>query len=257
METAKILILDIETAPNIAYVWGAWKQNIGQNQWKEKSHIMSFVAKWLDEDAIYYEENRGGNDKTIVGKLFKMLDEADIVVAHNGDKFDLPVILGRGLVHGLTPPSPYHTIDTCRIARRRFRFANNTLVNLAEELGLAHQKGEHKKFPGFQLWLECLRNNDEAWAEMKEYNIIDVLTLQDLYLAMRPYIDNHPNVVHSTEDGMLHCPKCGSTNIQFRGYYYTKMGLCYRRFVCKDCGGWGRMRYSEKDKIGNNGRNAV
>ncbi len=254
---SRILILDIETAPNIAYVWGAWKQNIGQNQWKEKGHIMSYAAKWLGTDEIEYEENRKSNDKTIVKKLFKLLDKADIVVAHNGDKFDLPVILGRGLVHGLKPPSPYHVVDTCKVARKRFRFAVNSLANLAEELKLADQKGKHKKFPGFELWLECLRNNDDAWNEMKKYNIEDVVVLEELYLVMRPYIDNHPNVVQHTHDGAVHCPKCGSTNIQYRGYYYTKMGLCYRRFVCKDCGGWGRLRYAEKDLPGNNGRNAV
>lgn len=253
---AKILIIDIETAPNIAYVWGAWKQNIGQNQWREKGHIMSYAAKWLGEEEIVYEENRKSNDKTIVKSLFGLLDEADIVVAHNGDAFDLPVILGRGLVHGYSPPSPYHTIDTCRVARKRFRFVTNSLANLAEELGLA-PKGAHKKFPGFELWLECLRNNDEAWDEMRVYNVQDVDTLEQVYLAMRPYINNHPNVVHHVHDEEIHCPKCGSTNIQWRGYYYTKMGLCYRRFQCKDCGGWGRVRYSEKDLPSNAGRNAV
>jgi DNA polymerase elongation subunit (family B) len=254
---AKILIIDIETAPHMAYVWGAWKNNIGQNQWLKKGYIMSFVAKWLGHEEIIYIENRKDDDSKIVAKLFELLDEADIVVAHNGDKFDLPVILGRGLVHGLRPPSPYFTVDTCRIARRRFRFATNSLANLAEELGLDHQKDGHDKFPGFELWVECIKGNDEAWAEMRKYNEQDVIVLEELYLAMRPYIDNHPNVVRETEEGKVHCPKCGSTNIQFRGYYYTKMGLCYRRFVCLDCGGWGRMRYAEKDRIGNNGRNAV
>lgn len=254
---AKILLLDIETAPNIAYVWGAWKQNIGTNQWKERGHLMSFAAKWLNQPEIIYEESRKASDKKIVKSLFKLLDEADIVVAHNGDRFDLPTILGRGLVAGFTPPSPYHTIDTCRIARRRFRFNTNSLANLAEELNLASKKSSHAKFPGFELWLECLRNNDEAWEEMKKYNIEDVIVLEELYLQFLPYIDNHPNVVQHVHDDEIHCPKCGSTNIQFRGYYYTKMGLCYRRFVCKDCGGWGRLRYAEKDLPGNNARNAV
>jgi len=257
MNTAKILVIDIETAPNIAYVWGAWKQNIGVNQWKEKGHIMSFVAKWLGHDEIIYIENRKSNDKPIVKKLVELLDEADIVVAHNGDKFDLPVILGRALVHGISPPSPYFTVDTCRVARRRFRFTQNSLANLAEELGLDHKKDGHGKFPGFELWLECLRGNDEAWDEMRKYNEQDVIVLEELYLRMRPYINNHPNVVREVEEGVVHCPKCGSTNIQFRGYFYTKMGLCYRKFVCKDCGGWGRLRYAEKDRPTNSARNAV
>lgn len=256
MNKSKILIIDIETAPNIAYVWGAWKQNIGQNQWKEKGHIMSFAAKWVGSDEIIYEENRKSNDKRIVKAIFKLLDEADIVVAHNGDKFDLPTIRGRGLANGLAPYSPVHTVDTCRLARRLFRFTSNSLANLTTELGL-RVKSKHAKFPGFELWLECLRNNDEAWEEMRHYNMEDVVVLEGLYLKMLPYIDNHPNVVKETEDGVIHCPKCGSSDITYRGYYYTKTGLCYRRFVCKDCGGWGRLRYAEKDRAPNNGRNAV
>lgn len=254
--TAKILILDIETAPNIAYVWGAWKQNIYQKQWLEKGHIMSISWKYLGENKIHYMENRTSKDLRIVKKIYQLLDEADIVVAHNGQRFDLPVILGRGVVHGLTPPSPYFIVDTFQVARRELRLVSNSLANLCEELGLP-MKQDHKKFPGFELWLECLRGNDEAWQEMKEYNIHDVVSLEALYLRLRPYIRNHPNVARVSESGEVACAKCGSTNIQYRGYYYTAAGLCYRRFVCKDCGGWGRVRFSEKDVPVSNGRNAT
>lgn len=250
--TARILLLDIETAPHIAYVWNAWKQNIGQKQWLEKGHVMSFASKWLGDDEIMYVENRKSNDKNIISILYDLLDQADIVVAHNGQRFDLPVILGRGVVHGLTPPSPYFIVDTFQTARKELRIVSNSLANLCEELGLT-QKKDHKKFPGFELWLECLRDNDEAWEEMKDYNIADVISLEELYLRLRPYMKNHPNVVRSNEE--VRCAKCGSANIQWRGYYYTRTGICYRRFVCLDCGGWGRVRYSERDRAPE-GRNA-
>lgn len=251
--TAKVLIIDIETAPNIAYVWGAWKQNVGGNQWVQKSHIMSFAAKWLGQAGVMYYENRGSDDKELVEQAYNLLDEADIVVAHNGQKFDLPVIIGRGVVHGLQPPSPYFVVDTLLIARKEFRFVSNTLANLSKELGLT-EKDSHKQFPGFELWLECLRGNDAAWKEMAEYNIQDVLTLEEMYYRMLPYMKNHPNVARLT-NGEVACPKCGSKNIQYRGYYYTRAGLCYRRFVCLDCGGWGRVRFSERD-LATDGRNA-
>ena len=252
---SRILLIDIETAPNIAYVWGAWKQNIGYNQWKQKSHIMSFAAKWLDEKDIIYEENRKSNDRAIVSKIFKLLDKADIVVAHNGRKFDLPTIIGRGLVHGYSPPSPYFIVDTLDVAKREFRFTNNSLAVLTQDLGI-RKKDEHKKFPGFELWLECLRGNDEAWEEMKSYNIDDVLSLEELYLRLRPFIRNHPNIIRHEGDGVF-CPKCGSNHIQYRGYYYTRAGLCYKRFQCMKCGGWGRDRFSERDRNINDGRNAT
>jgi len=254
--TAKILVLDIETAPNVAYVWGAWKQNVGQNQWVSKSWIMSFAAKWLGEDKILYEDARTRKqEKRLISSLFELLDEADFVVAHNGQKFDLPRIIGSGIKHGFKPPSPYRVLDTLLVARREFGFVSNTLANLCEEMGLP-LKGTHKKFPGFTLWSECMNGNPDAWGEMEEYNVRDITTLEALYLRMRPYFRNHPNVVRGDEEGETRCPKCGSDKIQYRGYYYTAAGLCYRRFVCLECGGWGRERFAEKDRGKGLGRNA-
>ena len=254
--TAKILILDIETAPNIAYVWGAWQQNVGQKQWLKKTHIMSFAAKWLGSDEVFYKENRKANDADIVRSLYDLLDAADIVVAHNGVKFDLPTIIGRGVVHSYSPPSPYFIVDTCVVARKELRLVSNSLANLCEELGLP-KKDDHKKFPGFELWLGCLRNDDDAWEEMREYNIADVVSLEALYLRLRPYMRYHPNVIRTENNEEVACPKCGSKNIQWRGYYYTKSGICYKKFVCMDCGGWSRTRYAEKDRGQTVSRNAV
>ncbi len=256
MSNARVLILDIETAPSVAYVWGAWQQNVGQNQWVSKSHIMSFAAKWLDSEEVFYVENRTSDDSAIVRAMYDLLDEADIVVAHNGQKFDLPTIIGRGVVHGFTPPSPYFVVDTLLTARRELRLVSNSLANLCEQLGLP-KKQTHKKYPGFELWLGCLRLEDEAWQEMREYNIADVVSLEALYLRLLPYMKNHPNVIRDSDGETIACPKCGSKNIQWRGYYYTRSGICYRRFVCKDCGGWGRVRLSEKDKSKSNERNCT
>ena len=245
--TKKVLIFDIETSPNLAYVWGKWKQNVHDNQFLEKSYIMSFAAKWLGEDEVIYVDNRRNNDKKLIEELYKLLDQADVVVAHNGKKFDLPRVLGRGLVHGLKPPSPYHTVDTLLVARRRFGFISNTLDNLCVELGLP-LKGKHKKFAGFDLWIQCLKQNKEAWEEMKEYNIQDIYSLEALYLRMLPYIDNHPNV------GIAECScgNCGSEKLQRRGTYKTKAGISYQRFVCGDCGSWGRHKTRDTEAPANN-----
>lgn len=244
-KNSKVLIFDIETSPNIAYVWGAWKQNISSKQFLEKSYIMSFAAKWLGGEEVFYVENRHNNDKELVTSLYKLLDEAEVVVAHNGKKFDLPKVLGRGLVHGLKPPSPYHTVDTLLVARKRFGFVSNRLADLCHELGLT-EKDEHKNFAGFDLWLQCLKQNDAAWAEMKHYNIQDVYALEDLYKRMLPYIDNHPNM----GVGICSCGNCGSTNMQKRGTYKTKAGLTYQRYVCSSCGSWSRDK--TKEAGGNN-----
>lgn len=240
---AKILILDIENAPALAYVWDCWNTNVGASQLLSHKHIMSFAARWLGDNKTYYEDSRTKDDKNIVTSLVEFLSEADIVVAHNADRHDLPMINGRALVHGIRPPSPYHVVDTLKVARRQFKFPLNSLEYLAKALGCT-PKQAHKKFPGFELWLECIKGNEQAWGEMRDYNIQDVLTLEEVYLKMRPWISNHPNVgVFSGLDTPV-CPKCNGTNLHFRGYAYTSVSK-FHRFQCQDCGGWGRTRYNE------------
>lgn len=238
----KILILDIETAPNIAYVWRFFKENIGAKQVLENTFIMSFAAKWLDDDNMIYFDAKTYSEKDIIWVLTQLLDEADIVVAHNGDSFDLPSIKGRAMVHGLKPPSPYRTIDTRKIAKYEFNFPSNSLEYLAKALGV-EEKDSHKNFPGFELWAACLAGNDEAWKELKTYNIQDVITLEQVYLIMRPWMKQHPNVAVTEESNRPLCPKCGSEHIQYRGYTTTNL-YKYRKFQCQDCGGWARTRFN-------------
>ena len=242
---AKILILDIETAPNVAYVWRFFKENVGAKQVIENSYMLSFAAKWLGEKEIYYEDLSNQHEKDMLKVLHGLLDSADIVVAHNGDGFDLPHVQGRFLLHGLQPPSPYKQVDTVKVARKEFNFPSNSLEYLSNVLDLEIKKGQHKKFPGFELWLGVLRNDPEAWAEMKEYNIDDILVLEKLYLRMLPYMRYHPNVAIYEEDEHA-CPKCGSHHLQSRGYAHTQVGK-YQRFQCQGCGGWSRLRIGEKN----------
>ena len=240
----KVLIIDIELAPKVAYVWRFWKENISPKQVKQHGHIMSFAAKWLGEGEIFYEENRKEDDRLIVSRLCELLDQADFAVAHNGERFDFPQIHGRALVHGFKPPSPYKIIDTYKIAKKEFGFPSNSLEYLTGALGCKTKKGGHSKFPGFELWLECLRGNEEAWAELKEYNILDVIALEELYLKLRPWSTNHPNLaVYAESVEKPVCPKCGGTHLQYRGYAYTSVGK-YHRLQCTSCGGWSRTRYS-------------
>lgn len=244
---ARILILDIETAPNVAYVWRFFKENVGAKQVIENSYMLSFAAKWLNEDRVFYEDLSNQHEKAMLKVLAKLLDEADIVVAHNGDGFDLPHVQGRFLLHGIKPPSPYKQVDTVKVARKEFNYPSNSLEYLSIVLNLDHKKGGHKKFPGFELWLGVLRNDPEAWAEMKEYNILDIKVLEDLYRKMLPFMRFHPNVAVYGDVDEPACPKCGGHHIQYRGYAHTNVGR-YHRFQCNDCGGWGRTRYNVRDK---------
>lgn len=244
MPQPKILILDVETFPNTAYVWRFFKENIGAKQVLEYSTLASFAYKWFGDKTTFYEDTQHQTEKQLVERLLYVLDSADIVVAHNGAKFDLPTIQGRALVLGLKPPSPYKIIDTLLVARYEFNFPANSLEHLAILLGV-EKKGGHAKFPGFELWQECMRGNPEAWEEMRVYNIQDVVTLEEIYLKMRPFMKRHPNVAVFEESEKILCPKCGSDHIQSRGYTTTNL-FKYRKFQCQSCGGWSRTRYNEQ-----------
>lgn len=243
---SNILLIDLEVAPKLAYVWEFFKANIGSKQVLDHGYIMSFAAKWLGDGEIIYKESRKVDDTEIVKDIISLLDRADVVIAHNAKKFDVPMINARAIVAGVMPPSPYKVVDTLKVAKDEFRFNKNTLEYLATVLGCT-PKSSHKKFPGFELWLECIRNNEEAWKELKEYNIQDVETLEEIYLKMRPWIRNHPNVGVYKEQPRPVCPKCGSDHLQFRGYYHSNVGK-FRRLQCQDCGGWSRTRFTQYPK---------
>lgn len=245
----KILYIDIETAPKIAYVWSFFKTNISPKQVLDHGHIMSFSAVWGDSDDIIYEENRGQDDFEITLSLRNLLDEADIVIGQNVVGFDNKSINGRCLVLDIPPPSPYKTVDTYLSAKKYFKFESNSLEYLAKVLKCKYQKRDHASYPGWELWLECLKGNDDAWAEMRDYNIDDIFTVREVYYAMRPWIDNHPNFGVFMEEDVPVCPKCGSKHLQRRGHAYTNTGK-YQRYRCVECGGWTRTRFSDypKDK---------
>lgn len=243
MPHPKILILDVETFPNTAYVWKFFKENIGAKQVLEYSTLASFAYKWLGEDVVWYYDTQHESEKKLVKRLLDVLDAADIVVAHNGAKFDLPTIQGRAMVLNLRPPSPYKIVDTLLTARYEFNFPANSLEHLAILLGV-EKKGGHQKFPGFELWQECMRNNPEAWEEMRIYNKQDVDTLEQVYLKMLPWMKRHPNIAVYEEVDKVLCPKCGSAHIQWRGYAVTNV-YKYKKFQCQSCGGWARTRFNE------------
>lgn len=246
MNKPRVLIFDIETSPNLADVWGLWNNNVGLNQLRKSGHVMSFVAKWYGEKEITYVESRTVNDKKLIKKLHSFIDEADIVIAHNGKKFDMGWFRARAAIHGLQPPSPVKVIDTLLVSRSQFYLPSNKLEYL---LGVfkCTNKLAHKKFPGHSLWTECLKGNDEAWKEMKEYNIVDVTALEELYTKMIPWIPNHPNIGVYLETDKPVCSKCGSEKLHKRGFTISNLGK-YQRYQCTGCGGWSKDRTNLLDK---------
>ena len=189
---------DLETSPHKAYIWRQYDNNIDLPMLINDGTILSFSAKWAgDPDSkIMYFDMRGKeknlhNDKALMLKLWSLLDEADIVCGHNVKKFDIPKTNARFIVHNIPAPSEYKVIDTLTLARSNFGFFSNKLAHLSEKLAKKHKKSSHKNFPGFSLWDQCMKGNKKAWAEMKNYNILDTLALEEVFLELSKYAKNN------------------------------------------------------------------
>ena len=230
----KILLLDIETAPNLCHTWGLWQQNVGIPQIVKGGYTMCWAAKWLGEKDIYHMNILDSTPKQMFKGIHNLLNDADVVIHYNGTKFDIPTLNREFILYKMYPPAPYKQIDLLKVARSQFKFASNKLDYVSQFLGLG-AKTQHR---GHDLWKDCMNKDPDAWEEMSQYNINDVLMLEAVYNALLPWIKNHPNKQMYSEETNI-CPKCGSNRFQRRGYSITVAGK-YIRYQCKDCGGWHR-----------------
>lgn len=243
----KILLFDIETMANLAYVWGKYEQNV--ISYEKEWYMLSFAYKWLDEKSVNvvslpdfkgYSKSKT-NDKDLVKALWKLFDEADIIIAHNAVSFDVKKSNAKFIEHGLPPPSPYKIIDTKLVARRYFNFNSNKLDDLGNILGL----GRKIDTGGFELWLGCASGDKSAWKKMCAYNKQDVVLLEKVYLKLRSWMNPHPHV--GALDGHRgNCPACNSTNLQKRGFGIRGNQIRVQRYQCIDCGGWTQQTIPKK-----------
>ncbi len=243
-QAPKILLLDIETAPHRVYAWGLWGQDIHIDQIEAPGYTLCWAAKWLGAHEMMFASDHGVGRKVMLKRIYGLINEADIVVHYNGTKFDMPTLNKEFVTKGWTPPAPYKQIDLLLTARRQFRLASNKLDWVARSLGLG-QKMKHK---GMGLWRDCMDGDPAAWKVMERYNKRDVVLLEKVYLALRPWVVNHPNVALYSGEKRPACTNCGSLAVVKRGYYYAKSRR-YRRFSCKDCGANMRARLSEKESV--------
>ncbi len=234
----KILVIDIETSPNLAHVWSLWGQNVGLSQLLESGEVICFAAKWLgSKKTMFYSTFHNGKEE-MVQQAWSLLDEADIVVHYNGKRFDIPHLNREFLEAGLEPPAPYAQVDLYQTAKSKFKFPSNKLDYIAQTLNI----GAKTSHAGHQLWLDCLADKPKAWKTMRQYNIHDVELTETLYTKLLPWIHPHPNLNLYGGSG---CPQCGSSELRREGYSRTSLGI-YQRYQCKDCGRWSR----DKHKLG-------
>jgi DNA polymerase III epsilon subunit-like protein len=244
----QILLLDIETLPNSAWTWGMWQQNVSDEQIIRSGCLLSFSCKWLFEPKVFSsilkpQEAIDHDDSRLTKLAWEWLSNADIIIAHNGKAFDTQYLNARFIVHNLPPPAPYKIIDTLNI-KKVTKFQKNSLKYLCNELGLRPKLGND----GFVLWAKCERGDKKALREMLEYNEGDVLALEDLYVRLRSWLPNHPNLSLYVEGKDARCGRCNSVNTEFVGEYPTNVNL-FKSYRCLDCGSIMRVRQSSTPRI--------
>jgi len=230
--------LDTETSPSIVAVYNHFMRGGGSNVlWTVQPwHFFSFSYQWLGEKKIHTHsltdypsfDNDIHDDRALCQDLWRVLDEATHVIAHNGDRFDIKKTNTRFLIHRLPIYSPVISIDTLKIAKRYFAFDSNRLDYLGRDLGVG-RKVETKS----RLNQRCFNGDRSAFKEMCRYNEHDVRLLADVYGPMAPYHKTHPDL--SGFNG--NCPVCQSSNVQQRGFNVSRAGK-KPRFQCQDCSHW-------------------
>lgn len=208
----KILIYDIETSPNIGWFWRAgFKQNIGTNQILKERAVICVSYKWVGEDQVYnLVWDKEQNDKFLIEQFVQVLNEADLIVAHNGDNFDIKWLKTRALFHRIPMLPNYKQFDTLKVAKSKLYLNSNRLDYISKFLGF---EGKIQTTP--DLWNKVVILNDrETLKDMLEYCDEDVRQLEKVYNELK-YLDNpriHAGVLNGTIKQTS--PITGSVNIE-------------------------------------------
>lgn len=226
---SKILLLDIETRPASAYVWGLFDVNISLDQLIDSGGVLCFGAKWLGSPDLIFHSDWDDGHEEMIKKAWELIDEADAVVTYNGDSFDLPKLRGEFLVNKLPPPAPTTSIDVYKSVKKL-----GLLSKKLAFVGPFLKVGAKVKNAGWPLWLGVLAGNELRQKQMKRYCLQDVKLLEKVYVRVKPFIHNHP---HMGTTGSNACGACGSEKLHSRGVRRTK-AFRIQRLQCQNCGSW-------------------
>jgi ribosomal protein L37AE/L43A len=206
--------------------------------------VACWAAQWLDEDEIMHDSSYKSSEKHMLRGIHKLLDEADVVVHQNGERFDVPMLNTEFLKHGMKPPAPFKQVDLKKISQQKFRFPTSKLEYVAKAVGAGEKMKEHVNF---ELWTKCMEGDPVAWDLMEKYNKQDVRITTRVYKIYLPWISKHPNAGSYRDGDKEVCPNCGSKHYHRRGFAVAHLKR-YPRFQCQDCGAWFRSNVADPNK---------
>lgn len=234
----KILTIDIETAPNLAAIWGLWDLRVGIDQIQEVGSMISVAAKWEGEDRIMFFSDYHTGHEEMVAAIHALLSEADVVQGWNSKRFDERWLNSEFLLQGLYAPKPYKTVDLMTAVKSRFMFPSYKLDFVSQRLGVGKKVGNEL---GWKLWQMCLFGTPEekaaGWKSMRLYNMNDVLITENVKLKLRGWIHNYPSLGSVRAEDEPTCFVCQATNLKADGIFRTGV-YNYEAYQCLSCGTW-------------------
>lgn len=230
----RVVCLDIEISPREVYVWSGRNYEVDVIEEIKPWSMLCFSWQWMPGKTKVFSQRMGKkykpgklDDREVVQKLQQLLNEADVVLTHNGKKFDIKKFNSRCLFHKIKPPSSFHQIDTYQLFKGNFAEDSNKLQEIAEKYGL----GSKVKHGGFPLWKACMRGDEKAWKLMEKYNRRDVDLTVAAYNLIKVWIDRKKPLW----DSRMPCPECKSYNTtKHKRRWVGKKEYIQRQ--CQDCG---------------------
>jgi hypothetical protein len=245
----KRLFFDIETSFEIGKFWRpSFKAVIRHSDVLIESAIICISYKWEGQKTVHSLRWDKGCDKELLEKFMQVALQADEIIGHNGDNFDVKIVRTRCLFNGVECPPKFNTLDTLKKARQQFKFDSNTLEYISKRL-----TGEGKTPMEYEDWnLICLpliplrlgypvkslpKTYYKALSKMVKYCEVDVLKLEEVFHYIQPYIEHNHHAGEKAGFGRYSCPKCGNDQPKYHMARVTKAGTKRHTINCpKGCG---------------------
>lgn len=232
----KVLFWDIETSPLLMASFTRYDLKVPYSMVLQDWFVICAAWKWQGKKTIHGAKITDDkkrfkkdytDDKYVIIQLSKIIEEADIIVAHNGDHFDWKKFTARLVFHNLPMVRRPIMIDTLKLSKEHL-FTSNKLDDLGTHLKLGN------KLPtALGLWKRAVMGDKKAIRAMFKYNKGDIPPLEALYKRLKPYTKTGlPNLNLWCKDES--CPRCMSTHYHKKGLYRTTTQI-YQEYQCQDC----------------------
>lgn len=258
-----ILVFDNETTPLLGWAWHRYRPYIDEIE--RYSHLLCFSWMWFGDKRTMFAAQWhdpawrpwGRDDSWLAVRQHALFDASDVVVAFNGERFDIRKSNVAFRSNGFGPPSPYQTVDPMREGKRYFAEDSHRLKHLS----IRYHEGEKVPHPGgMDMWFGCMSGDVKMQRLMERYNRQDTLLCRDEYQDVRAWMapgkKAHPNLGHWNTQAKLEgrpvCPACGFEGLQKRGFHRTHVSV-YQTWWCNPetggCGKYSRTRKREEQHL--------